>query len=58
MSEDRVIVEVEDVGDDSELKQEIGVGGVPPRDVEIWEVIREEEKPDKNDDHMTGQTAG
>ncbi len=52
-----MVVDVDDVRDNAELEEKIGVGGIPPSDVEIRKAIREEEKPNKNDDHKTGQTA-
>ncbi len=57
MTEHWMVVDVDDVRDHAELEEEVGVRGVPPRDVEIRKAIREEEKPNKNDDHKTGQTA-
>ncbi len=52
-----MVVQVEDVGNDSKLQQEVGVRGVSPRDVEIGKAIGEEEQPNENYDHIAGQTA-
>ncbi len=52
-----MIVQVDDVGDDSEFKQEVCVGSPPPGDIEVQEAVGQEDQPNKNDDHRRGQTA-
>ncbi len=43
MTKDRMVVKVEDVSDDAELKEKVGVGGVTPSNVKIQKTIRQEE---------------
>ncbi len=52
-----MVVQVENVGDNTKLQQEVGVGGVAPRDVEVREVVGEEEQPKEDDNHIAGQMA-
>ncbi len=57
MTEYRVVVDIDDVCDHSELQEEVGVGGIPPSNVEIREAVWEKEEPNEDDDHKAGQTA-
>ncbi len=56
MTEDWVVVQVDDVSDDSELEQEVCVGSPPPGDVKVRKAVGQDQ-PNENDDHRQGQTA-
>ncbi len=57
VTKDGVVVQVDDVGNDPELKQEVSVGGPTPSNVEVGDTVGQEDEPNEDDDHRTGQTA-
>ncbi len=57
VTEDGVVVELNDIGDHLELEEEVGVGSPTPGDIKVGEAVGKEYEPNEYDDHRMGQMA-
>ncbi len=49
---DRVVIEIDDISDELELKGEVHIGSPPVGKFKVRKVVGEEHKPKKSDGHI------